>query len=352
MKKLLINATSVKAGGAKKRLLEFVRRMDDDNRYRVILLKNNSFKIRLKNIRIITLPTRLESLFKLIADVLIIPVLFFFGYRSMYLYGNFFVSLYPGKILWNLTNIEPFVYQEFKIKYIGRQKWRLIILRALFAVSKVPDILVAQSASTARLVRSKKKCRIEYVYNGVNLNKKVIRTERGDVASNRDFEIIVISQLVRYKRIDQLILYLAEKRVLNISRLTIVGKLTWDKDYVDELFRLVDSLGVRERIKFCGELPHDKVLSLLVKSDALIYTNAYDNCPNAVLEAMSYGVHVVALENTVMKELAEKFGGISFFNFDVDYDKFVQMLNINIKSTYNFTWDDHYSEIMSLLEQL
>lgn len=352
MKRIIINATSVKAGGAKKRLAEFVRRADEDPEYEIALIINKHIDIVTYNAVVIRVPSTLEPLFKLLSDMLLVPMLYFIGYKKIYVFGNFFISPYPGKIAWNLTNIEPFVHQEFGVQYVGRQKWRLALLRLLFSLSRSPKILIAQSASTANLLRNILSCRVEHVYNGVDIASPQLVRKVAERAADKVFRLTVVSQVIRYKRIDRLVKYLAEAGLFDVVRLDVVGKLTWDEDYVQELRDLITDYNINDKVLLHGELSNSNVISLLAGSDALIYTNAYDNCPNAVLEAMSQGVHVIALNNSVVRELADKYGGVSFFNFDMDRDDFITLLNNPKKSAYDFTWDNHYSYVMRLIDSM
>lgn len=352
MTKLIINATSVKAGGAKKRLLEFLSRADRDDRYKIILLKNSAFDVKVSRTHLITLPSSMEPLFRLLSDIFIVPLMYLLGYKKAYIFGNFFISPYPGRMIWNLTNIEPFVHERHEVAYTGRHHRRLAILRSLFWLSRNPDILVAQSESTASLLKNKCDCRIENVYNGIDISGRDLSRDASERVNDKSISLIVICQVIRYKRIDQFLNYLMQKGLFDSVKLQIVGKLTWDTEYVHELRNLIASLHIEDRVTLCGELPHEQTLSMLEKSDALVYTNAYDNCPNVVLEAMSCGVHVLALENEVIKELARKFGGVSFFTFEMGHNEFLELLDSPEPSTYRFTWDDHYSEITRMIDQL
>jgi len=347
--KLLVNATSVQSGGAKKRLLAFMNRLNQDDRFEVILLKRFSLSLGLKHTKIISLPPFGTPFFRLLSDFFLVPLLYFLGYRRTYIFGNFFLSFYFGKVVWNITNIEPFVYKDFGITYTGQHRWRLFLLRFLFSISCKPNTLVAQSNSTACLLRKKIKCRVVHVYNGVDIKKNSQCPRPSCVKKNVKYKILFLGQVVRYKRLYELIYYLSASGLFNKIDLSIVGSTTWDDGYFCEICDLIDRLGVSEHISFCGEKSHNESMDMLCRSDALVYTNSYDNCPNVVLEAMSLKIPVLALKNEVMQEFSNRFGGISFFDFKTDSQCFLAMFEMSFDSHFKYSWDDHYSEIMKQL---
>ena len=351
-RKLLVNAVSVQAGGAKKRLLAFMDYIDRDDRFEVVLLKRYSLDTSLENIKVISLPSLCTPFFRLVSDFFLVPLLYLFGYKKAYIFGNFFLSCYFGQIIWNLTNIEPFVCDEFGVTYEGWQKWRLLLLRCLFKISCKPDILVAQSICTAELLREKTKCQVVHVYNGVDIKLNNQLSFSPHVKNDGIYNVLFLGQIVRYKRLFELIYYLSVFGLFKKIMLSVVGSTMWDKGYFCEICNLIKNLEVDEYVSFCGEKSHDESMNKLRSSDALIYTNAYDNCPNVVLEAMSFNIPVLAIENEVVKELNDRFGGVSFFDFQTDPQDFLNMFKVTSVSNFKYSWDDHCAEITNKIIEL
>jgi len=167
-------------------------------------------------------------------------------------------------------------------------------------------------------------------------------------ANSGVYKIIFLGFVVRYKQLENIINYLAKVRLFGKVELSVVGNSEWDAPYFQELCDLVEQRDCKQFVTFHGELPSDQALAMLADSHALIYTNAYDNCPNVVLEAMSLRVPVLALENPVVRELSDKFGGVVFFNFDSLADEFIDAIKKQPVSNFNFTWDDHSEAVLSL----
>jgi glycosyltransferase involved in cell wall biosynthesis len=60
------------------------------------------------------------------------------------------------------------------------------------------------------------------------------------------------------------------------------------------LERLVDSLGLRQRVTFLGLVPHDDVPAVLRACDVSVLPSRYEELGTALVEAMACGVPVVA----------------------------------------------------------
>ncbi len=62
----------------------------------------------------------------------------------------------------------------------------------------------------------------------------------------------------------------------------------------DKLIKQVQELVLEKSIGFSGWLPHKKVIKLLQRGKLLVHPTRYDAMPNAIIEAISVGIPVVA----------------------------------------------------------
>jgi teichuronic acid biosynthesis glycosyltransferase TuaC len=60
------------------------------------------------------------------------------------------------------------------------------------------------------------------------------------------------------------------------------------------LERLADKLGIRDRVKFLGLVPHENLPDYYTAADALVLASSREGWPNVLLEAMACGTPVVA----------------------------------------------------------
>jgi glycosyltransferase involved in cell wall biosynthesis len=64
-----------------------------------------------------------------------------------------------------------------------------------------------------------------------------------------------------------------------------------------EMEGLAQSLGLGNRVQFLGRVPHETMETLFRTCDALVFTSLRDSFGSVVLEAMSYGLPVIALNH-------------------------------------------------------
>ncbi|MEZ9895643.1 glycosyltransferase family 4 protein, partial [Vibrio lentus] len=295
---------------------------------------------------VFNVPDRFQAFFRLLSDMIIPLYLYFKGIKKMYLMGNFFIGYYPGKIIWNLTNIEPFV-RDSNIKYSIKHRFRLNLLKALFYISNKPDCIVSQSKSTKELLQSFKifdGIHISHIYNGVS-------EFDGLVAGTSSQRIVFVGQLVRYKRLELIIEQLFKVGAFNTYSLDVIGQLDWDIEYVNGIKCLIKDLKITDKVIFHGELKPNEVHDFYVNSSFMVYASLYDNCPNNVLEALNLKLPILAWENTILKEL-HIFGGIVLVDETLS-SKDVTMLNDDLrKCSFTFSWSDHVSKLINIMEKL
>lgn len=77
-------------------------------------------------------------------------------------------------------------------------------------------------------------------------------------------------------------------------RLTVVGDRTTAPDYVEDLGRQVDRLGIRERVRFTGHLPDEALAAELGEGQLLAVPSTYEGFGIAYLEGMGFGLPPLA----------------------------------------------------------
>jgi glycosyltransferase involved in cell wall biosynthesis len=124
---------------------------------------------------------------------------------------------------------------------------------------------------------------------------------------SRDFRIISLARCVPKKGLDLVLeaLAVAQSREVRFSY-----RLVGDGRLKEPLRALASDLGL-SHIEFCGFQPHARALAHLAESDALIMgcrtdeDGDRDGIPNAVLEAMAFGVPVVTTAGGGVSEVVE-----------------------------------------------
>ena len=73
---------------------------------------------------------------------------------------------------------------------------------------------------------------------------------------------------------------------------------------------LAQSLGIQDRVEFLGNIPHAEMKELFWSSDALVFTSLRDSFGSVILEAMSYGLPVIALDHQGVRAFVPREAGI------------------------------------------
>lgn len=89
------------------------------------------------------------------------------------------------------------------------------------------------------------------------------------------------------------------------QKLVIVGKKAW---LYDQIFSLVDELGLREKVIFTGFIEEGEVPVLMTMADAFVLPSFYEGFGIPVLEAMACGTPVVVSNVASLPEVAGEAG--------------------------------------------
>jgi D-inositol-3-phosphate glycosyltransferase len=99
--------------------------------------------------------------------------------------------------------------------------------------------------------------------------------------------------LVRYKGVETAIAALAELPSGERPFLLVCGRPV-ERDYVDALHRQVNELGVGDRVRFAGALPHEEAMALMRRARGCVMPSRFENQSRVPVEAMACGTPVLA----------------------------------------------------------
>lgn len=136
--------------------------------------------------------------------------------------------------------------------------------------------------------------KLHVIYNGVDtdhFSPRARATLRADARSafglaEREFALLFVGSGFARKGLDTALRALAAANDASL-RLIVVGR---DRSAA-RFARLARSLGVGERVRFCGGV--EDVRPCYAAADALVLPTLYDPFPNVVLEALAMGVPVI-----------------------------------------------------------
>jgi glycosyltransferase involved in cell wall biosynthesis len=82
--------------------------------------------------------------------------------------------------------------------------------------------------------------------------------------------------------------------------------------YLERMQEAVRRAGLQDRVVFTGDLPHKSIESLLAGCESFVFSSTCENCPTALIEALSFGLPVASSNVGVMPEI----GGDAVRYFD------------------------------------
>ncbi|WP_117591483.1 glycosyltransferase family 4 protein [Haloprofundus halophilus] len=120
-------------------------------------------------------------------------------------------------------------------------------------------------------------------------------------ARDGPLRVVCVGNVTRRKNVETLLAGLA--RVRQRWELVVAGSLTGDPEYVEELRAAVDRAGLADRVRFTGRLADAELAALYERSHLFAMPSTYEGFGIAYVEAMGFGLPVVASASGGASEL-------------------------------------------------
>lgn len=297
--------------GMGKYIVELVNRVpktDTQNEYIIYLSKENEayFDLCASNIKIKKVPRIFTYPFvKIIWEQLFLPFSMIKNNIDLYHATGFVLPLWKPtgiKFVVTIADMTFFTHKQyhtwFKKKYFS----------ALIPASlKKADKIFAISENTKKDIIAMAKTNSEKIvttYLGVDpifMPKK--KEEYLPVLAKYNLEqpyILYVGMLEPRKNIVGLIRAFSLLRKERKIKLVIIGKKGW---MYDEIFSLVKSLHLEEKIIFTGYVPDDVLPAIYNAATCFVYPSFYEGFGFPVIEAMACGCPVITSNNSSLKEI-------------------------------------------------
>ena len=148
--------------------------------------------------------------------------------------------------------------------------------------------------------------RLKVIHNGVEVQEK-----RENIFSSLESEkikIIFVGRLNKQK--DPMLLIKAfnslDLKIKNKTEISIIG----DGPKKWELEKFIRKNNLEKKIKLLGDLPQKEVFKILRESHLFVLTSNWEGFPRSILEAMSFGLAVVASDVGGVRESVSEENGI------------------------------------------
>lgn len=204
---------------------------------------------------------------------------------ACWLRGKKFVLKIVGDVAWERSktkdNIEEFQNKKYNLKIeILRQVQKWVCRRATKII--VPSEYLKKIVVGWGVEKEK----ITVIYNAFTGRSCESYPQANH--QNEQKTILSVGRLVPWKGFEKLIGVMIDLPA--DTKLKIVGDGPDEK----KLKNKAKELNLKNRVEFLGKLEHDQVLSEMNQADVFVLNTEYEGLPHVLLEALGYGLPVVA----------------------------------------------------------
>ncbi|MFA5318035.1 MAG: glycosyltransferase family 4 protein [Patescibacteria group bacterium] len=228
-----------------------------------------------------------------------------------------FHSIGPSLLLWVVKIFKPgtVVVGTFQSQCYRHQKWgsiaRFFLHLGEIMLCAFADVVIVPSKILYHYAARRYSLEPVYLPNGVTMQKKQPAKLIKKFGLKKDNYILYAGRLIRHKGVHYLIE--AYKELPTDKKLVIVGSGSFTNDYIKELKELA---GKNKNIIFTGQQNGQILRELYSNAHCFVQPSESEGLSIALLEAMSYGLPVVASDISENKE-ALAGNGYLFANADV-----------------------------------
>ena len=162
------------------------------------------------------------------------------------------------------------------------------------------DLVISPSRGMEKVLRQYGvDCHIEVVPNGVDLTRfhnanPLTRSDFG--FSDDDILLIYAGRIAPEKNLDFLLQSFAgvSQIVPNVYLLIVGGG---QKDHLEEITPLPGELGIKDRVRFIGMIPYEKLPAYLAMCDVFVTASVTEVHPLSVIEAMATGLPIMGIDS-------------------------------------------------------
>ena len=358
--KILLNLLAAKQGGQVTRAIEFISRFKSmsDKDDLLIILTSNYFPIKIKNsnsIRVIKINFLIKYFnwfermlwenLKLIYLVKNLKPDIYLTFSHSLPFFNLNIPTVVG-----FSNLAPFSHSAF-ISDTILGKIRLFLLKSMIISSakKASAVIALSNQGKKVLVQygilNKK---IKKISIGVKKQKKISSSK---ILNSKEKYILYVSHFYRYKNFENLILAYSKlsNDIVSEFRLKLVGNFS-DKGYVKNLKKMSKKINIEHKIDFIKGVKSKKLHHIYKNASIFIFPSKIENCPNILLEAMSYGLPVLTTKTPPMPEFSGKSAKFFDINDPIDLSKkitellkskklLIKMSNLSYIRSNMYSWD-------------
>ncbi len=266
-----------------------------------------------------------------------------------------------------VTNLAPFSHRALSTESLKMRIKMKILKIGVINSSKRANQIIALSKYCKKVLENNgiSPEKITVISNGVpKLNSSLDSDKKAlEKFGVKDEFILYVSSFFRYKKFDTVISAFAELQsdIRNKYQLVFIGAIQ-DRDYYNELKNQIDVLGLHNKVIIIDAVPRNELNNFYINTRLFIFASLIENCPNILLEALSFGCPIISSSEEPMPE----FGGDAIEYFDPESskeltNKIKNIINSDKKLDYLsrmskersklFSWEKFANDLFSLLQE-
>jgi glycosyltransferase involved in cell wall biosynthesis len=165
--------------------------------------------------------------------------------------------------------------------------------------------------------------------------------------TEKDIDICCAGSLIKLKQYDIFVSIIEKLSKINPSINAVICGEGNERNYLE---LLVKSFGIENNISFTGELAHEKVLKMMLRSKIFLHTSSYEGFSGACLEALAAGAYVISFRRPMKAVINHWY----FVNSEEEMLQKVMEILFNPAtcycSSYPYSMKDSAKKIMELFE--
>tara|TARA_B110000211_G_scaffold48090_1_gene52037 strand:+ start:705 stop:1811 length:1107 start_codon:yes stop_codon:yes gene_type:complete len=358
MKRILYDLTFVGDGrvsGVERFAIEISENLVNDNETEITVAVPKGFDGRNNLVNYIYLPFRNKM-----ACHLILPFYIFWGRYDSVLLPAFppaifsYIAYFFGKCEFNRV-VHDVVYWQQKSTIPNKAKFYLKPLEE-FWLSRYKKIITVSEYSKLAIENVLGLKNVAVCPNGVS---SVFLRDSKIKNRTKSFRVISVGTIEPRKNYRFLIdLFLEIEKKYPSAELVICGRAGWG--YSDLLEKL-NSLKSKPRIKVLSNLSDEELDLQYQNADFFVYPSLEEGFGIPIVEAMSYGLPVVASNNSAITEVVAKYGVLldsyrvsewveSLVAIAENQDRYESFSQLSIERSKQFSWKESALKMIRLLK--
>ena len=321
MKRIAINALSARSGGGQTYIWNLFLHLPKEIDFKIFLFispsKKMSFLNKRNDIKLIYVKDR-GPLFRIIWENTILPFYL--------LYNKIDLIFFPGgtvpiinikniKLVTMFRNMIPFDKKElskyeFSLSYIRNIMLSFILKKSM----KKADSVIFISKFGMRFIKSVTKNKIkkcELIYHGVSEYLKKIKNDEINIKNFNNY--ILYPSMIHYYKNQIEVFKAYENFIREFPRgpdLIFAGK--GDDNYLRKLKFIVNNSKISDKVFILENVPFKSMPVFYRNASFIVFASMSENCPNILLESLSFGKAILCSKKFPMPE----FGGKNVVYFD------------------------------------